>query len=390
MSIHFPSVECNSWCVALAAIVMCSNPLPRTAAAQDVARRGALSGVVRDSAAGTGIAGAEVRIEGTAVRAITNEQGAFRFPDGAPAASTLRVRRLGFVPRAVTLSAERSAERSDSLVEIVLTPSIEHLPPVVVSAERAKYSGRLAGYYERLERRSIGQFITRADLERERPSQLTDMIQRTPGVNLVRGRPGMLRIRLRGRDCSPLIWLDGAALTLGDVDLDAFSPPSIEGIELYLSASSAPSRYQSPRGKSECGTILLWSRGPDTDPRLGGSDVDPVVLDDLVATLSVFTADQVDSPAVLLSSPILSVTYPHSLRASGVSGSVLAEFVVDTTGQVESEYVGVVSSTHPLFSEAVRVAVGGALFRPAVRKGRRVRQLVRLPFQFVAPGRERP
>lgn len=377
-----PTVGRRGRCIVFAAIVACAALLPASAAAQG----GALTGIVTDSAGTIGIAGAEVRIEGTAFRAISDERGAFRFASGTAVGSTLRVRRLGFVPRTMALSAERT----ESPVEIRLTPSVQHLRPVLVSAERTKYGGRLAGYYERLERRAIGQFITRADLEREKPSQLTDMIQRAPGVNLTRGRPGMLRIRMRGRDCSPLIWLDGAAMSLGDVDLDAFSPVSIEGIELYLSASSVPQRFQSARGKNECGTIVLWSRGPDTEPRMRGRDVNPVELESLVATLSVFTADQVDTPARMDSASLPKVAYPPSMRASGVSGVVLAEFVVDLGGRLEVENFGVVSSTHPLFTEAVHAAVVGASFTPAMRKGRPVRQIVRLPFDFVAPGRERP
>lgn len=343
-----------------------------------------LAGVVRDSARGLGIAGAEVRIDGTAFRALTDERGAFRFADGTATSATLHVRRLGYVPRDVTVSVVESAAPLD----IVLVSSAHPLATIVVRAERTKYTGRLAGYYERLERRSIGTFITRADLERERPSQITDMIQRAPGVNLARGRPGMLRVRMRGRDCSPLIWLDGAALSLGDVDLDAFSPASLEGIEMYLGASSAPQRYQAARGKNECGTILLWSRGPDTEPPVAFRVMDPAEMEALIATLSVFTAEQVDVPAALDSATMPSVVYPPSLRATGMSGVVVAEFVVDTMGSVEPETFGAISATDPLFAAAVRAAVVGASFRPAQRKGQRVRQLVRLPFEFSAPSRD--
>jgi TonB family protein len=346
------------------------------------AQDGALHGVVRDSAGRIGIAGAEVRVGGTEWRALTDERGAFRFAAGT-GGSMLRVRRLGYAP----VQRALGARVGDSLIEIRLVPVVQPLAPLVVRATRTRYSGRLAGYYERLERRSIGQFITRADLERERPNQLTDMIQRAPGVNLVRGRPGMLHVRMRGRDCSPLIWVDGAALSLGDIDLDAFSPASLEGIELYLGASSAPQRYQGTHGKNECGTILLWSRGPDTEPKARGSDVHPDELERLVAELSVFTADQVDSAAVLDGANTPVAIYPPSLRAAGVGGVVLMEFVVDTAGRVEGDRFGIVSSTHALFSEAVWQAVREVTFRPAMRGGRRVRQLVRLPFEFV-PGQD--
>ena len=351
--------------------------MPLGAAAQTHA----LHGMVRDSVRGIGISGAEVQIAGTAFRAITDERGVFRFPSGTATGSTLRVRRLGFTPRALTVGGSVSADP----VDVLLSPSVPSLAAVVVRAERTRYSGRLAGYYERLERRSVGQFITRADLERERPSQITDMIQRAPGLNLLRGRPGMLRVRMRGRDCSPLIWVDGAAMTLGDVDLDAFSPTSLEGIEMYLGAASAPQRYQGAQGRNECGTILLWSRGPDTEARSIGRSVDLAELESLIGSSSVFMSDQVDVTALLDSTSLPSVAYPPSMRALAKSGVVVAEFVVDTMGRVEVENFGVVSATDPLFVDAVRVAVRQASFRPATRGGRPVRQLVRLPFEFTLP-----
>ena len=346
----------------------------------------ALAGVVRDSARGLGVAGAELRIDGTAFRALTDEHGGFRFADGTATAVTLRVRRLGFVPRVVALSAAESA----APVEIALVASAQPLPPVAVRAARTRYTGRLAGYYERLEQRSIGTFITRADLERERPNLLTDMIQRAPGVRLMRGRPGMLRVRMRGRECSPLVWLDGAALTVGDVDLDAFSPASLEGIEMYLGASSAPQRYQGTNGRNECGTILLWSRGPDTDPPRAARAADPSELEAMIDSLGVFTAERVDRPVVLDSASLPEIEYPPALRAAGTSGVVVAEFVVDTAGRAEPAYFGAVSATDPLFTAAVREALSRLRFRPALLRGRPVRQIVRLPFEFTAPPRDGP
>jgi protein TonB len=105
-------------------------------------------------------------------------------------------------------------------------------------------------------------------------------------------------------------------------------------------------------------------------------------LERLVGSLGVFTVDQVDAKAELaVSSP--SVRYPEQLFAEGVGGSVVAEFIVDTTGRVEEGTFGIVSSTNPLFSAAVREAVESATYTPATRHGLRVRQLIQQPFSFV-------
>ena len=45
---------------------------------------------------------------------------------------------------------------------------------------------------------------------------------------------------MRGRTCWPLVWIDGTPMPAGEVDLDAFSPSTIQGIELYLGSTTAP------------------------------------------------------------------------------------------------------------------------------------------------------
>jgi TonB family protein len=60
----------------------------------------------------------------------------------------------------------------------------------------------------------------------------------------------------------------------------------------------------------------------------------------------------------------------------------VAEFVVDTAGMVDPATVEILSSTDDRFSDAVREALPSAHFAPALRRGRRVRQLVQLPISF--------
>jgi len=90
----------------------------------------------------------------------------------------------------------------------------------------------------------------------------------------------------------------------------------------------------------------------------------------------------VDRRASLDSMHQLTVVYPAALFAARVNGTVIAEFVVDTAGHVEDGSFAIVSSTDPLFSEAVRQAVQGATYTPAIRRGTRVRQVVQQPFDF--------
>lgn len=269
-------------------------------------------------------------------------------------------------------------------IQLVSLPTM--LKPVIVTTKRVNYRGRLAGYYRRLEKGNGGYFIPRDQIDRENPRTLSQLLTHIPGVTATRMRSGGAGVRMRGRNCAPLVWLDGLPMGSGEVDLDSFAPSSIHGIELYSGSTTAPIGFIATRDQSSCGTILLWSRGPDTDPltKAGAARFD---LERLVASLRVYTAEQVDRPVLVDPKYRMDVEYPPPVFAAGDGGTVIAEFIVDQAGRVEDGTFGIVSSTDPLLSEAVKRAVEAAKFVPAMLDGVAVSQLVTQPFTF--PGREK-
>jgi protein TonB len=74
--------------------------------------------------------------------------------------------------------------------------------------------------------------------------------------------------------------------------------------------------------------------------------------------------------------------YPEVLRASGVEGHVVAAFIISTEGRYEEGSLRFVRSDNPLFERAVQTALLRMRFVPAEIGGRRVRQLVEMPFVF--------
>jgi protein TonB len=74
--------------------------------------------------------------------------------------------------------------------------------------------------------------------------------------------------------------------------------------------------------------------------------------------------------------------YPDMLRSANVEGEVLAQFVVDTTGRADMSQFKVLKSTHDLFTNAVRASLPQMKFYPAEVGGKKVKQLVQMPFQF--------
>lgn len=95
---------------------------------------------------------------------------------------------------------------------------------------------------------------------------------------------------------------------------------------------------------------------------------------------ALFHEADVEKPAAMTEAP--SMTYPEMLRSARVEGTVLASFVVDTTGYADLSTFTVISSDHELFTNAVQRALARIRYRRAEVGGRKVKQLVQQPFQF--------
>lgn len=354
--------------------------IPAAGVAQESERRGTVTGMVRDSS-GAGIAGAEVAVSGTTLRVHTNAEGGFRLTNVPVGSLMLVVRRLGYAP--ITFSLVTSSTET-SVVSIVVTPLAQALATVVVRGDRRfEDHGRLSGFYQRRSRSSGGHFITREQIDQRNPSQLTDLFRSVPGARVHTNR-FTNAIRFRGMRCAPLVWLDGFPATAGEFDIDALDPYIVEGIEIYLGVATVPPEFRWVRGGGSCGAIVIWTgfeerRRKDRRAAQATAELEKQVDDRLL-----FTANQVDIVA-RPDSGVIRPAYPDSLFRENVTGHVLVEFVVDTSGSVVLESISSISSSHVQFTDAVRRALREARFSPARIGGRAVRQLVQLPVRFEIP-----
>ena len=89
---------------------------------------------------------------------------------------------------------------------------------------------------------------------------------------------------------------------------------------------------------------------------------------------------QVEKPVVKIGGE--APEYPGSLKDSGVEGQVLAQFVVNESGRYEGGTLKILSSSNPAFSAAVKDALPRMRFSAAQIGGKKVQQLVQMPFQF--------
>ena len=78
----------------------------------------------------------------------------------------------------------------------------------------------------------------------------------------------------------------------------------------------------------------------------------------------------------------ISPVYPGMLQSQGVTGQVIAQFVVGIDGRVDMSTFKVIESTHDLFTAAVKNALPRMRFQPAEVGGNKVKQLVQQPFVF--------
>jgi len=74
--------------------------------------------------------------------------------------------------------------------------------------------------------------------------------------------------------------------------------------------------------------------------------------------------------------------YPQSLKDQGVEGQVLAQFVVNESGRYEAGTLKILNSSNPAFTAAVKDALPRMRFSAAQIGGKKVQQLVQMPFQF--------
>jgi periplasmic protein TonB len=74
--------------------------------------------------------------------------------------------------------------------------------------------------------------------------------------------------------------------------------------------------------------------------------------------------------------------YPESLRRAGIEGDVMVKFVVDTAGMIDMRQVEILSSTHELFTNAVRESLARMRFSPSMVGERKVKALAIMPFRF--------
>ncbi|MGH7717281.1 MAG: energy transducer TonB [Gemmatimonadaceae bacterium] len=171
-------------------------------------------------------------------------------------------------------------------------------------------------------------------------------------------------------------------------DRVAHPPPKqerIRWVDLGLGAGSGGSELRKIDEDAMARALLVGRRRDNRNEPSQEAPAGREVLSDSV--MSVIDVDSVVARYAESAAP----AYPSDLLAQKIEGSVQVQYVVDTTGMVDTTSFSVIWSSHPQFATAVRDALPGMRFRAAILRSRKVRQLVQQPFVFrIVPRDTRP
>jgi hypothetical protein len=154
--------------------------------------------------------------------------------------------------------------------------------------------------------------------------------------------------------------------------------------DVHFVAEDAPGIHVEAAMSGQSRALWLSATSPHIVIQRGGVGI---LTDGLTQAIdpatTTFFEYQVDKPVTLRTS--VKPRYPAALRSSRVSGEVWAQYVVDETGRIDMRTFKALKSPGPEFTAAVREVLPTWRLDPAVRHGRKVKQLVEQAFEFRLP-----
>jgi hypothetical protein len=260
------------WWTALA--VATGIPVSGNGAAAQQPAATIVFGTVRN-VSGVPIPGADIWLEGTTAKVVSNDSGEFRIDNAPLGRQKLVVRRVGFRPdyRRVSLSPGDTRE-----VRFTLEGMLEELDAVIVTAQKGA-NGRMAEFWAR-RMVGVGVFITRADIDRRHPPQTSDLFHTVMGIKVISGsgveptrlatgRQAMTPVRgansAASNICPMQYYVDGIFMSPGTFSIDEIVPTQIEAIEIFRGPSEIPARFR--QRETGCGLVVIWTREPPAKRR---------------------------------------------------------------------------------------------------------------------------
>lgn len=195
----------------------------------------------------------------------SDDSGGYRLSGVGPGPAQLFARRIGYAPETLSVViVDGEARRVDFVLSLVPV----ELQAALVRADPTR--GKMGPFNTR-RARGVGTFVTRGEIEKRQASSVSELLRYIPGVGVIQrmaGEPQPVRMQRSlptssQAKCSVSMYVDGQPYANGNVD--DFPPLSIEGIEVYKSASEIPADFRTR--DATCGLIAIWTRDPDAAKR---------------------------------------------------------------------------------------------------------------------------
>jgi hypothetical protein len=229
-------------------------------AAAAAAQRAVLTAMVTDSATGQPLPSARVVVQGTRARGLTAQDGTLSLQNIPPGRYSVQVSLVGYSPR-----------RQDAVLEPGLTTGMQvalGVSPVelaAVEADARTWGQRYLdahGFFQR-KRTVPGAFITRDQIEHDRPRSLSFLLRRFSRMSTRDDTWGSTaRARNGGSsggqgECVPNYFVDGLLVTA--LDITSIPIDTVEGVEVYSGASEVPPNFNRDN-RGACGAVIIWTR----------------------------------------------------------------------------------------------------------------------------------
>jgi hypothetical protein len=211
----------------------------------------------------------EVRItlEPGELVAQTDAGGRFAFTAIPFGRYTMRFTRIGYVERTASLTVGRG-DPVDLTVRVASEPvTLEPIEVVVRSPALER-----VGFFDRRSFGPQGAFFTEADIERLKPTQVSDLLRNAPSTIIVDREPGSQMVRFNRQQgfrtgpygmpgCEPAVFLDGMLIqdNTGEPrirDINSRVPLAhVAAVEVYVGANT-PLEYK----RNDCGALVFWTK----------------------------------------------------------------------------------------------------------------------------------
>ena len=183
----------------------------------------------------------------------------------ADGGSTVRIRKLGYVPLELFIKISPADTTPVTILLILSTPV---LPPVVARDSSGGYRGIMLKEFEARRATGRGQFLDEAFLRKHPTRTMPDIVRGFSGLQVLCTRSGFYTCEAvasrsprrpraaGGGECRFAVFIDGVSVR--DPDLARLVVTDFAGIEAYTAGQRIPPQFD--RSGNPCGVLLFWSR----------------------------------------------------------------------------------------------------------------------------------